>query len=132
LNKSKTLLFGSNPIGLFYKDSTFTFAIQPILGISYRYSKNGGIKHTWGGASMFGYIGKNLAFYTNLRDNDESKLLLKPEYINQLQGVPVKNFGADGLDYALSCGYIDAKAHKVLYEKHDWILEKVINMINHP
>ena len=104
LNKSKTLLFGSNPPGLFYKDSTFTFAIQPILGMSYMYNENGGVTHTWGGASMFGYIGKNLAFYTNLRDNNESKLLIKPEYFNQLQGVPVKNFGEDGVDYTEARG----------------------------
>lgn len=104
LNKSNTLLFGSNPLGLFYKDSTFTFAIQPILGMSYKYNENGGVTHTWGGASMFGYIGKNLAFYSNLRDNNESQLLIKPEYFNQLQGVPVKNFGEDGVDYTEARG----------------------------
>ncbi len=104
LNKSNTLALAANPIGLFYKDSIFTLALQPILGASYSTNSNGGVTHTWGGASMIGYIGKNLGFYTNVRDNNVSKLLIKPEYFVHAQGVPVKDFGDDGVDYSEARG----------------------------
>ena len=104
LNKSSTLAFAANPIGLFYKDSIFTLALQPIIGALYSNNSNGGLSHTWGGASMFGYIGKSLGFYTNVRDNNVSELLIKPEYFVHTQGVPVKNFGDDGVDYSEARG----------------------------
>ncbi|MFK5856653.1 MAG: hypothetical protein QM503_11015 [Bacteroidota bacterium] len=104
LNKSNTLAVAANPLGLFYKDSVFALALQPILGASYSNNSNGGLTHTWGGASMMGYIGSNLGFYTNVRDNNVSQLLIKPEYFVHAQGVPVKDFGDDGVDYTEARG----------------------------
>ena len=104
LNGKSTLSIESNPPGLYYKDSIFTLALQPIIGASYSTNKNGGVTHTRGGASLFGYIGKNLGFYTSIRDNNVSKLLIKPEYFVHTQGVPVKNFGDEGVDYAEARG----------------------------
>jgi len=104
LNKKETLAFALNPTGVFYKDSLFTMALQPVLGAVYSSNSNGELLHTWGGASMFGYLGKNLAFYTSVRDNNESRLMIKPEYFVHKQGVPVKNFGDDGVDYAEARG----------------------------
>lgn len=104
LNKNKTLVLAANPPGLFYKDSVFAMAIQPIIGASYSNNTNGGLTHTWGGASMFGYIGKNLGFYTSVRDNNVSRLIIKPEYLIHTQGVPVKNFGDKGVDYTEARG----------------------------
>ena len=106
MNKSKTLALALNPPGLFYKDSVFTLAIQPIIGASYSSNSNGGLTHTWGGASLFAYIGKSVAIYTSVRDNNESSLLIKPEYFVHKRGVPVKNFGDDGVDYAEARGGI--------------------------
>jgi hypothetical protein len=106
LNKEKSLFAAANPPGLFYQDSVFSFAIQPIIGASYSYNSNGGLTHTWGGASMFGYVGKNLAFYTNVRDENVSQLLINPEYFVQTKGVPVKDFGDDGVDYSEARGGI--------------------------
>jgi hypothetical protein len=104
LNKGNTLALAANPVGLFYKDSLYTLALQPILGATYSTNSNGGVNHTWGGASMIGYIGKNFGFYTNVRDNNVSKLLIKPEYFIHTQGVPVKDFGEDGVDYSEARG----------------------------
>ena len=104
LNKSNSLAVAANPLGLFYKDSVFALALQPILGASYSNNSNGGVTHTWGGASMIGYIGKNLGFYTNVRDNNVSKLLIKPDYFVHTQGVPIKNFGDEGVDYSEARG----------------------------
>jgi len=90
LNKKKTMALALNPLGFFYKDSTFTLALQPILGMSYSMNENGGLKHTWGFLSMFGYIGKHFAFYTSVRDNDLNRIIVKPEYFVQTPGVPYK------------------------------------------
>jgi hypothetical protein len=104
LNKNKSAVLAANPPGLFYKDSVFSMALQPIIGASYSSNSNGGVTHTWGGASMIGYIGKNLGFYTNVRDNNVSQLLIKPEYFVHTQGVPIKDFGEDGVDYTEARG----------------------------
>ncbi len=104
--KNSSLSTALNPPGLFYKDSVFTMALQPIMGASYSSNANGSLTHTWGGASLFGYIGKNLGFYTSVRDNNESLLIIAPEYFVQKPGVPVKNFGSDGVDYSEARGGI--------------------------
>lgn len=36
------------------------------------------------------------------------------------------------LDFALACKYITEETHQKLYEKYDWILGKIVNMINQP
>jgi four helix bundle protein len=36
------------------------------------------------------------------------------------------------LDFALACSYINKKVHDNLYQKYDWIIGKIINMINMP
>lgn len=36
------------------------------------------------------------------------------------------------LDFALACNYITEDIHKELYKKYDWILGKIVNMINNP
>lgn len=104
LDKKHNLILAANPPGLLYKDSVFTMALQPIIGLSFSNNSNGNVTHTVGGASMLGYIGKNIGFYTNVRDNNVSRLLIKPSYFIHTQGVPVKNFGDKGVDYAEARG----------------------------
>ena len=106
IKKSTGFATALNPVGLFYKDSVFTMALQPILGTSFSSNANGGLTHTWSGAGLFGYIGKNLGFYTNVRDNNESRLMIAPGYLQRQQGVPVKNFGDEGVDYTEARGGI--------------------------
>ncbi len=36
------------------------------------------------------------------------------------------------LDFALACGYITKGIHQELFQKYDWILGKIVNMINQP
>ncbi len=36
------------------------------------------------------------------------------------------------LDFALACNYITEDVHKELYKKYDWVLGKIVNMINNP
>ena len=36
------------------------------------------------------------------------------------------------LDYSLKCKYITDKDHQTLYQKYDWIIGKILIMINNP
>jgi hypothetical protein len=102
--KKERIATSLNPTGFFYKDSLTTVALQPILGYQYSTNKNGTLTHSWGGASMFGYVGKNFGFYTNVRDNNESLIMIDPEFLTRQQGVPYKNFGDEGIDYTEARG----------------------------
>ncbi len=83
----------------YYKDSLFTFNINPILGISYFTNDSGSFYHRWNGAEVFSYVGKNLGFYASLRDNHESKRLSDPAYLNQYDASNYKVDTEGGGDY---------------------------------
>jgi hypothetical protein len=104
--KNTKWAISANPIGVFYKDSLSTFWLKPLLGYEYNNNENGSLTHSWGGLEFGGYIGKHFAFYTSLRDNNVSKLVIRPEYLIQNEGVPVKNFGDKGIDYSEARGGI--------------------------
>lgn len=100
LRKSTNFATALNPLGSFYKDSIFTAAVQVIYGASYTANQNGNLTHTYGGASLFGYIGKNVGFYANVRDNNLSKIMMDPEYLVHTQGASYKNYGDKGIDFS--------------------------------
>jgi hypothetical protein len=105
IGKKGTAALALNPLGLFYKDSVFTLALQPILGITVSSNKNGTLKHTWGFVSMFGYIGKHVGFYTSVRDNDLNRVVVQPNYFVQTQGDPFKHGGEiKGVQYSEARG----------------------------
>jgi hypothetical protein len=97
--KKKNLATSINPLGLFYKDTLFTFSIKPIWGIHYFFSEKGSVFHRWGGAEGYAYMGKHWGFYASLRDNTESKILSDTSYFTQLEGGAYKR-GAHGADYS--------------------------------
>jgi hypothetical protein len=74
----------------YYKDSLFTFTLNPILGYSYSTNKNGNAWHRWGGAEINATIGKHFGFYFNLRDNSFKNLLISPNYLTQDPGANLK------------------------------------------
>jgi len=81
-------------LDLFYfKDSLFTFSVNPILGIQYWSNENGSATHWWNGAEAFAYVGKHWAFYANLRDNHDKQFLSRSNYLNQVQGAAHKGNG---------------------------------------
>ncbi len=106
LKKSKYFGTALNPPGVFYKDSTFTAGLQFIYGASFATNEHGTLTRTYGGASLFGYIGKNVGFYTNVRDSNLSRIMLNPEYYTRQQGVPYKNYGEEGIDFSEARGGI--------------------------
>ncbi len=110
-----------SPLAFVYKDSLFTFSIRPVWGIEYYANENGTAYHRWGGAEIFGTIGKHFGFYSNLRDNTESKFMVMPEYLTQEEGAawkPTTNTGGDysemrgGITYSWNWGSVAlAKDH---------------------
>ena len=93
-----------------YKDSLFTFSVNPIIGIEYFMNDSGTFSHWWNGAEAFAYIGKNWGFYASLRDNHESFNLVNEEFLTQRTGVNYK--GGDysemrgGLTYSWDWGSV--------------------------
>ncbi len=83
----------------YYKDTLFTFNINPILGISYFTNDSGSFYHRWNGAEAYAYVGKNLGFYASLRDNHESKRLSDPAYLNQFDASNYKVDTEGGGDF---------------------------------
>ncbi|MBN1416736.1 MAG: hypothetical protein JW973_16680 [Bacteroidales bacterium] len=65
----------------YYKDSLFTFSLNPILGLQYWYNDNGSNFHRWNGGEVFASVGKHLGVYASLRDNHERDMLSGPDYL---------------------------------------------------
>lgn len=93
-----------SPLALLYKDSLFTFSLRPIWGIKYYFNENssesGTVYHRWGGAEIFGYIGKHFGFYSSLRDNHETQILVNETYFTQDEGANWKGSPQGGGDYS--------------------------------
>jgi hypothetical protein len=75
----------------YYKDSLFTFSLNPILGIQYWNNDNGSNYHRWNGADIFAYAGEHLGIYASLRDNHEDKLLSGYKYLDTRPGAVYKS-----------------------------------------
>ena len=90
LKAQPDMVVALNPLGFHYKDSLFTLSIRPILGVQWMTNNNGSVYHRWWGGSMYGYIGKNFGFYANLRDNNASVAMARPEYFTPEPGAVYK------------------------------------------
>ncbi len=71
---------------LYYKDSLFTFSVNAILGAEYFMNDSGNFYHRWNGAEAFAYVGDHWGFYASLRDNHESEILAREDYLNTTNG----------------------------------------------
>jgi hypothetical protein len=80
----------------YYRDSLFTFSVNPILGLQYWSNENGSNYHRWNGADIFAYVGKYLGIYASLRDNHEEKKLSGYNFLNTFPGGVYK----DAHDYS--------------------------------
>ncbi|HNW75225.1 MAG TPA: hypothetical protein PKN44_16470 [Bacteroidales bacterium] len=100
LKSQPNMAVALNPLGFNYRDSLFTFSLRPILGFRWMTNENAAEYHRWWGGSMFGYVGKNVGFYANLRDNNESTGLEYPEYFTLQQGQMYKPGTKNGVDFS--------------------------------
>ena len=89
-----------DPLSFQYRDSVFAFSLRPIWGIKMYYNGNDFNYHRWGGAEVFGYVGKHFGFYASLRDNHEEQILSSPVYITGEEGAAWKKSGELGGDYS--------------------------------
>lgn len=68
--------FKNDPMGRFrvfyYSDSKFKIAVDPIYGYERGYRDGKSLTYYWSGLSFYGYLGKNVNFYFNYRDNSET------------------------------------------------------------
>jgi hypothetical protein len=80
----------------YYKDSLFTFSLNPILGVQFWNNDNGGNFHRWNGAEVFAYVGEHLGIYASLRDNHEKMVLSSPAFLDTRPGAVYKS----GQDYS--------------------------------
>ncbi|MGE0561004.1 MAG: hypothetical protein AB7O47_04265 [Flavobacteriales bacterium] len=93
----------------FYKDSLFTFTVNPILGYEYASNKTGSYSHYFNGGEFYGSIGTHFGFYASLRDNGVSSILSAENHITTMQGANYKlNQGQTGgrSDYSEMLGGI--------------------------
>ena len=97
--KNPDMAVSLNPLAFQYQDRLFTLSVRPILGFEWMSNQNAAEYHRWWGGSMYGYIGKNFGFYANLRDNNESTPLDKPEYLTLREGHVYKGNPNGGVDY---------------------------------
>jgi len=74
---------------LYYKDSLFSFTLNPILGSEIFSNTSGIATYVRNGVEARGYI-QNWGFYASLRDNHENPLLGLPEYLTKREGGHVK------------------------------------------
>ena len=78
---------------LYYKDSIFSFTLNPIVGAEYSTNRNGDYLRRTIGGEMLGYLGKNVGFYACLRDNVVDEILQNEQYINPNSGANYKSNG---------------------------------------
>jgi hypothetical protein len=73
----------------YYKDSLFSFTLNPILG-GELFANSSGVANYWrNGAEARAYV-QHWGFYASLRDNHEKPLLGLPEYLSQREGGHLK------------------------------------------
>ncbi len=89
-----------NPLSFQYKDSLFTLSLRPIYGLEGLINNNSNSYNRWGGAEVFGYVGKRFGFYASLRDVHQEKVLVTPQYITPLEGGNWKLDESGGGDYS--------------------------------
>lgn len=81
---------------LYFKDSLFTFSVNVILGAQYFMNDSGSFYHRWNGAEAHSYVGDHWGFYASLRDNHESEILVREDYLAQRVGANYKNNDGGG------------------------------------
>ena len=83
----------------YYRDSIFSFTLNPVGGGNYFLHSGGSAWHWWNGAEAEATAGK-WVFYGSLRDNHESEALTRPGYMNQnYGGANFKSVGNGQIDY---------------------------------
>lgn len=87
----------------YYKDSLFTLTVNPVFGGKIYVNDSGQVFKRWSGAEAYATIGKHWAFYANLRDVNEDRLLISSTYLTDHEGASYKGIDNNlrqGIDYS--------------------------------
>lgn len=96
-----------------YSDSLLKLNVSPILGMSL--GKNAGSKytHTWSGIGLYGYIGNNIGFSFNYRDNSETgQTIDMTKQFTPVTGVIIAKSSTDNIQYS--------ETHAILATDWSW------------
>ena len=85
-----------------YEDDFFKLNISPILGFEYGLIDNKKATHFWNGVSLYGYVGDNIGFSFDFRDNRESgDNIDRTDGITQKPAVTgIKNVNPNTIEYS--------------------------------
>jgi hypothetical protein len=85
-----------------YRDSTFTFNLDPILGIQIGSEWNSGYSHRWNGLELFGYADDNWGYSLDFRDNLESGDNIDDKKINvPVTGINLSKEADNSIQYSV-------------------------------
>ena len=103
LPRTEFFTFGDNDrFRLFnYRDSTFTFNLDPILGIQYGNEWNSGFSQRWNGLEFFGYISDSWGYSLDFRDNLEQGDNIDDKKINvPVTGINLSKEAEESIQYS--------------------------------
>ena len=85
-----------------YRDSTFTFNLDPILGLEAARMWNSGFTHSWNGLEFYGYFPEGWGYSLNFRDNHETGENIDKERRNSpLPGINISKVDENGIQYSV-------------------------------
>jgi len=96
-NNSKFLIpnssFNYNPLSFNLFTKAFKLSLRPALGARFIVNENGNVWDLTGGGEVFGYVGKHVGYYFNIKQTWQSEALVKPEYFTLEEGKVWSNAG---------------------------------------
>jgi len=85
-----------------YRDSTFTFNLDPILGFEGASMWGSGFTHRWNGLEFYGYISDGWGYSLDFRDNLETGETIDKERRNTpLPGVSISKADENSIEYSM-------------------------------
>jgi hypothetical protein len=83
---SRDHVFSSDPIAISYCGNVFKLRATPWLGGRFMVNENGNFKEFSGGGEVFGYLGKHIGYYANVKYIWESEPLVNPVIFSLEEG----------------------------------------------
>ncbi len=84
-----------------YRDSSFSFYLDPILGIEIGNRWNSGYSHRWNGIEFFGYVSDRWGYSLDFRDNLEQGDYIDYQKVNiPEQGITVSKNTENSIQYS--------------------------------
>ncbi len=79
-------LFNYDPISFNLTTKPFKLSLRPTVGARYIVNENSHVWDVSGGGELFGYVGKHIGYYVNVKQTWQNEALVKPEYFTLEEG----------------------------------------------